>query len=450
VNARDWTLILLTLGAVAVLVLLVTRLKLNAFLALLLAALLLGIGSGMDSIAVLKAFQDGLGATLGGIAGVIALGVILGKLLAESGGAEVLARRFNAFFGPQRAVWCIIALALAIGMTTWFTVGLLLLLPIVLTMVRETQRPYLTFALPLLSFLSIMHGLTPPHPGPVFAIDQLGANTGFVLLWAFAIGIPTGFIAGPLFARGAVRHVPVEVPAAVPRTNHAKLRVPGFALTLITMFVPIVLMLLGTLAELTLPKEHAVRAATSFAGHPTVALLLAVLLAFWSFGKRCGHTGAELLAFTETSIASVGLTLLVVGGGGGFARVLREAGVAGALGSLAHQLHLPPLLYAWLMAAFIRVATGSATVATTATASLLVPLLGEMPGVNRELLVIAIGCGSTLLSHLNDGGFWIVKDWLGFTVSQTLRTWTVMETILSVAGLLITLAADKLWQMICG
>jgi len=208
-------------------------------------------------------------------------------------------------------------------------------------------------------------------------------------------------------------------------------------------------MLLGTLAELTLPKQHALRAAASFAGHPTVALLLAVLLAFWSFGKRCGYTGAELLAFTETSVASVGMTLLVVGGGGGFAGVLREAGVAGALGNLAHELHVPPLLYAWLMAAFIRVATGSATVATTATASLLVPLLGEMPAVNRELLVIAIGCGSTLLSHLNDGGFWIVKDWLGLTVGQTLRTWTVMETILSVAGLLITLTADTLWRMIC-
>ena len=448
-NARDWTLILLALGAVAVLVLLVTRLKLNAFLALLLAALLLGIGAGMNWIAIIKAFQEGLGATLGGIAGVIALGVMLGKLLAESGGAEVLARRFNAFFGPQKVVWCVVALSLAVGLTTWFAVGLLLLLPIVFTMARESQRPFLLLALPLLSFLSVMHGLTPPHPGPVIAIDQLGANTGLVLLWAFAIGIPTAFIAGPLFAQWAVRRIHIQLPAAASPANDATIRPPGFALTLATMFLPIVLMLLGTIAELVLPKEHALRAAASFVGNPTVALLLAVLLAFWSFGKRCGHTGAKLLAFTETSVASVGMTLLVVGGGGGFARVLREAGVANALGNMAHEAQLPPLLYAWLVAAFIRVATGSATVATTATAGVLVPLLAEVPGLNRELLVIAIGCGSLFLSHLNDGGFWIVKDCLGLTVTQTFRTWTVIETIVGIAGLLITLAADTLWRMIC-
>jgi GntP family gluconate:H+ symporter len=380
---------------------------------------------------------------------VIALGVMLGKLLAESGGAEVLARRFNAFFGPQKVVWCVIALSLAVGLTTWFAVGLLLLLPIVFTMVRESKRPFLLLALPLLSFLSVMHGLTPPHPGPVIAIDQLGANTGLVLLWAFGIGIPTAFIAGPLFTRWAVRRIHIELPAAASPANDATLRPPGFALTLATMFLPIVLMLLGTIGELVLPKEHTLRAAASFAGNPTVALLLAVLLAFWSFGKRCGHTGAKLLAFTEASVTSVGMTLLVVGGGGGFARVLREAGVANALGNMAHALQLPPLLYAWSVAAFIRVATGSATVATTATAGLLVPLLAEEPGVNRELLVIAIGCGSLFLSHLNDGGFWIVKDCLGLTVTQTFRTWTVIETIVGIAGLLITLAADTLWRMIC-
>ncbi|MEA3209410.1 MAG: gluconate:H+ symporter, GntP family [Chthoniobacter sp.] len=447
-NPHDWKLILLALAAIGVLVLLVTRLKLNAFIALLLAALLLGAGAGLELPKVLKAFQEGLGATLGGIAGVIGLGVMLGKLLAESGGAEVLAHRFNAFFGVERVGWCIMALALAIGLTTWFAVGLILLLPILLTLTRETKRPFLLLALPLLSCLSVMHGLMPPHPGPVIAIEALQANTGLVLLWGFAIGLPTAAIAGPIFARWAVRHINAEPPPMPTREEGGALRLPPFGLTLLTMLLPVALMLLGTIAELTLPKDHAVRTAAAFIGNPTVALAIAVLFALWSLGTRCGHSGARLLKFTEASIASVGMTLLVVGGGGGFARVLRDAGVAEALGDVAHLWHLPPLLYAWLVAAFIRVATGSATVSITAASGLLVPLVAEMPGVNRELLVIAIGCGSLFLSHLNDGGFWIVKDCLGLTVGQTLRTWTVTETIIGIAGLLLTLAADAIWRMI--
>jgi GntP family gluconate:H+ symporter len=446
-DASDWKLILLAVGAVGVLVLLVTRLKLNAFIALLLAALLLGAGAGLELPKVLKAFQEGLGATLGGIAGVIGLGVMLGKLLAESGGAEVLARRFAAFFGPERAGWCIMALALAIGLTTWFAVGLILLLPILLTLTHETKRPFLLLALPLLSCLSVMHGLMPPHPGPVIAVEALHANTGLVLLWGFAIGLPTAAIAGPFFARWAVRHVTAEPPAMAVRAMGDTVP-PPFGLTLFTMLLPVALMLLGTIAELALPKDHVARAAAAFIGNPTIALAVAVLFALWSLGTRCGHGGEQLLKFTEASIASVGMTLLIVGGGGGFARVLRDAGVAESLGDWARMMHLPPLLYAWLVAAFIRVATGSATVSITAASGLLVPLLVEVPGLNRELLVISIGCGSLFLSHLNDGGFWIVKDCLGLTVGQTLRTWTVTETIIGIAGLLITLAADALWRMI--
>jgi GntP family gluconate:H+ symporter len=440
--------VLLAVASIGALVVLVTRFKLNAFIALLFAALLLGLGAGLPPGHTLKAFQEGLGATLGGIAAVIGFGVMLGKLLAESGGAEVLARRFNAFFGSARVSWCIMALAIAIGLTTWFAVGLILLLPILLTLTRETQRPFLLLAIPLLSFLSVMHGLMPPHPGPVIAIDVFHANTGRVLLWGFIIGIPTAAVAGPLFARWAVRHVAAEPPMIAPATSGGSARVePGFGLTLFTMLLPVALMLSATVAELLLPADHALRVAVQFIGHPVMALLIAVLFALWSLGLRCGHRAATLLAFTEQSVAGIGMTLLVVGGGGGFARVLREAGVADSLGDMASMLHLPPLVYAWLIAAFIRVATGSATVSITAASGVLAPMVAQMPELNRELLVISIGCGSLFLSHLNDGGFWIVKDCLGLTVAQTLRTWTVTETIIGIAGLLLTLLADALWRL---
>ena len=431
-------LLLLTLVAIGMLVVLVTWRKMNPFLALLMAALLVGVGAGMQPLAALKAFQDGLGATLGGIAAVIALGAIIGKLLAESGGAQVLAERFIEFFGPSRAGWCIMALALTVGLVTWFAVGLLLLLPVLLTLVHETKRPFLSLAIPLVAFLSVMHGLMPPHPGPVVAVDALGANTGAVLGWGFLVGIPTALVAGPLFAKWAVPHVPATAPPIVASLETSRPR-PGFWATVFVVGSPIALMLLATVGELLFPKDHPVRLTLSFIGHPVVALALAVFAALWIFGRACRFTRAQMLGFTEQCVATIGMTLLVVGGGGGFARVLREAGVADALGKMAGNLHLPPLLYAWLVAAFIRVATGSATVAITTAAGLLAPMLAAHPEINRELLVLSLGFGSLFLSHLNDGGFWIVKDCLGLTVGQTLRTWSIVETIVGIAGLGFTL-----------
>lgn len=445
-----FSLLLLALAAIAVLVALVTWRKWNAFLALLIAAMMVGLGAGMAPLAALKAFQDGLGATLGGIAAVIALGSMVGKLIAESGGADALAARFSAFFGPARAVWCIVTLALVVGMLTWFTVGLFLLLPIAIALTQETKRPFLLLALPLVAFLSVMHGLTPPHPGPVVAVDVLKANNGQVLALAFVIGIPAALIGGPLFARWAVRHEAVATPAiatkrgeGTPPTNKGNVPtnggnvggVPSPRLTACVIALPIVLMLLATVAEMVFPAGNTARTVLTFVGHPVCALAIAFAVAMWSFRRACGFTRVQVLAFTEQSIAAIGLTLLVVGGGGGFARVLREAGVADALGSVATNLHLPPLIYGWLVAAFIRVATGSATVAITTAAGLLAPMLATHPDINRELLVLALGCGSLVASHLNDGGFWIVKECLGLTVGQTLRTWTVIETIVSVVGL---------------
>lgn len=436
--ASPISLLLLALVAIGLLVALVTWRKMNAFLALFLAALLVGIGAGQAPMATLKAFQDGVGATLGGIAAVIALGAMIGKLLAESGGAQVQAERFSAFFGPTRAVACIIVLALVVGMLTWFTVGLLLLLPIAISLTHETKRPFLLLALPLVAVLSVMHGLTPPHPGPVVAIDALGAQTGKVLGLAFLVGIPTALVAGPLFARWVVGRVPVSTPAlAAPRAEASPQ--PGAGVTAFVIGLPIGLMLLATVGELLFPAGDRVRGALTFVGHPVTALTIGVLVALAVFGRACRFTRAQLLGFTEQSIAGIGMTLLVVGAGGGFARVLREAGVATALGSLAGNLHLPPLIYGWLIAAFIRVATGSATVAITTAAGLLVPMLAAHPEINRELLVLSLGFGSLFLSHLNDGGFWIVKDCLGMTVGQTLRTWTVVETMVGVVGLGFTL-----------
>ncbi|CAN5914870.1 GntP family permease [soil metagenome] len=431
-------LLLLALGAITVLVLLVTWGKINAFLALLIASLIVGVGAGLPALSALKFFHDGLGATLAGIASVIALGAMLGKLLAESGGAKVLAQRFSIFFGPARVGWCVAALALSVGLVTWFAVGLLLLLPVLITLATETKKPFLLLAIPMLSFLSVMHGLMPPHPGPVVAIDAFHANTGMVLLLGFLVGLPTAAVAGPLFARWAARHVSANPPMLMEEARTAK-PLPGFGETLLVVVLPVALMLLSTIAELVLPPTNSLRGAINFLGHPVIALAIGLFVAMWIFGKSCGFTRDDCLAFTEQSISKVGMTLLVIGAGGGFARVLREAGVADELGTLASAWNMPLLIYGWLIAAIIRVATGSSTVAITTAAGLLVPMLTAHPEVNRELLVLSLGFGSLFLSHLNDGGFWIVKESLGLTVTQTLKTWTVTETLIGVAGLGFTL-----------
>lgn len=437
-------LIGLALAGIALLLLLVTRLKVNAFIALMLAALAVGAGSGKPLLTIARSFQEGMGATLGGVAAVIGLGAILGKFLAESRGSDVLSQRLIALFGPRHAIWCIMILGLVVGIATWFIVGLMLLLPILQTITRETGRPYVLLALPLLAMLSVMHGLTPPHPGPVVAIEALNADTGMVLVWAFAIGVPTALLAGPLFGRWAIRHTNVEVPAAVERPMPPGHQLPGFGLTLFSILLPVALMLLATAADLTMDEEAPLRRAAAFIGHPTIALLLATVFAAWSLGIHCGFRRSEVLKFSEEAVASVGMALLIVGGGGGFARVLKETGVADAMGGVAAAVQMPPLVYGWLVAAFIRVATGSATVAITAAAGLIAPVLAAHPGTNVELMVIVVGAGSLFLSHLNDGGFWVVKECLGMSVLQTLKTWTVCETIIGAAGLVFALLANSL------
>jgi len=472
VMSPDQCLILLSVVAIICLVLLITKAKVNAFISLLAAALIVGggavamqlpeitrakpggppekfwiAGNTLNLKKVVDTFQDGIGATLSSTAAIIALGVILGKLLAESGGAEVIAKRFAAFFGPQRVGLCIMTLALVIGLVTWFAVGLVLLLPILLTLARETKKPFLTLAIPLLSMLSAMHGLMPPHPGPVAAIGSLHASTGMVLLWGMVIGIPTAVVAGPIFARRAARLVPAQAPDFPDKSGSLPpgMKLPGFGLTLFTIMLPVVLMLIGTVAELVLPEGNGVRLVCSFVGTAVIALTAAVVLASWTLGTKCGFSKEKVLKFGEESVATVGMTLLVVGAGGGFARVLDIAGASRALGGMAEAAHLPPLLYGWLVAAFIRVATGSATVSITVASGFMIPVVAMHPEVNVELLIVAIGCGSLFLSHLNDSGFWIVKDCLGLTVQQTLRTWTITETIIGIAGLIITLGVHALW-----
>lgn len=436
-------LLILSVASVAVLIALIAWVRMNAFLALLLAALVMGLGSGMDPLAMMSAFEKGMGGTLGGIAGILGLGTILGGLLAASGGAEVLAKALIGLFGPKRVHWCLMVLGLLIGLTTWFAVGLVMLVPILLTLARETKEPFLKLAIPLLAVLSIMHGVMPPHPGPVVALQALHADLGKVILWGLLAAVPVAAVSGPIFAHWAMKRVKVDAPEPPPVDPAVAARPqPSLAITVAVLTVPILLLLTQTLAELLYEdKSHPVRQVAAVIGNPTLALGISVIFA----GIAFRFTRSEALKMGEKAIAAVGMTLLVVGGGGGFKGVLEASGAATAIGAMATQAHLPPMIFGWLCAALVRVATGSATVAITTASGLVAPVVLGHPEVNPELVVVGIGCGSLFLSHLNDAGFWIVKETLGMSVAQTLRTWTVTETLVGVTGLLVAWGLDSLF-----
>lgn len=445
--SREASLLGFALLAVIGLVVLIARFKLNAFVALILASVFVGLCSGLELTRIGQSFADGVGGVLGSIAAIIGLGTILGKLLSESGGARVIANRLINLLGPTRTHWSMMLVALVVGIPVFFAVGLVLLIPILFTVARETKTPLMWLGLPLLAGLSVAHGLIPPHPGPMTAIGLLNADTGRTLLYSLIIGVPVACLAGPVLALWLVKRDqrPGDVPT---HEKGAKLLAtvspPGFGLALLTILLPVLLMLFATIVDLRLEPAHRFREWADFIGHPLIALTVSVLFAYWSFGFARGFRREQLARFSEECLGPVATVLLVVGAGGGFSRVLINSGVGDAIAGLVKAAPVSPLILGWLVAALIRVATGSATVAISTAAGILAPVAAADPGINLELLVLAMGAGSLILSHVNDGGFWLVKEYLQLTVTETLRTWTVMETVISVAALALVLVLDAL------
>lgn len=443
--ATTTSLLVCTVVAVLGLVLLIARGKFHSFIALVIASIFVGLASGMELPLIAKSFQDGVGAVLGSIAIIVGLGTILGKMLAESGGAEVVAQRLIVIFGRNRLDWAMGFIALIVGIPVWFSVGLVLMVPIMFTLAREAKVPLLHVGIPLIAGLSVAHGLVPPHPGPMVAIELLHADVGKTIFWSLVVGLPTTILCGPILGRWLTKRVFVEIGGigAVVAPASARKTLPGFGLTLFTILLPILLMLLASGADVWLPKEDRLRQWSDFAGNPIVAMLVGVLFSFYSFGWARGFDRKGLAKFTEECLTPIASLLLIVGAGGGFSKVLVASGVGKAMEEIARTSHLSPLLFGWLVAALIRVATGSATVAISTAAGIMVPIVAHLPGTNLVLLIISMGAGSSVFSHVNDGGFWFVKEYFNMTVAQTLQTWTVMVTAKSLVELVLVLVLDR-------
>lgn len=454
---HDTEVLIVALLGIGIVVLLIVMLKMHAFLALTIGSLFVGVGSGIALDKVTMSYETGVGSVLGYVGVLIALGAMLGKLLADSGGADKVV---DTLLRGRTSIlpWKMALIAVIIGIPMFFEIGLVLLIPVVMLAVHRAKGPVMRLGIPALAGLSVLHGFIPPHPGPLAAIGILHANVGVTLALGLLIAIPTVAIAGPLFGILAARMVPIGAAGAglavtvgstgdptaagsgdsgtVGRAQDPNAtRSPSFAWTLITLLSPLVLMLSKAAADIWMGKGAQLRQTLDFIGDPVFALLIAVLLAMLTFGTTVGFSASVLTKKIGASLLPIVGVLLIVGAGGGFKQVLVDGGTGIAIAKVALAAGLSTLLLGWMVAALIRLATGSATVATVTAAGIIAPLTVGQSTTQLALVVLAIGAGSLIFSHVNDAGFWLVKEYFGLTVGQTIKTWSVMETIISVMGL---------------
>jgi len=442
IDPHSMFLLAAALGAVVGLILLIAALKLNPFLSLLVVSLGLALAAGMPFAAGIQSFEQGMGATLGHIAVIVALGTMLGKMLAESGGADQIAHTLIDLFGEKRVTWAMMTIGLLVGLPCFFEVGFVLLIPIAFTVARRTGKSLILVALPLVAGLSVVHGLVPPHPAAMLAVSIFHADVGRTIFLALLIGIPTAALAGPVYAKLIAPHI--EIPKENPMAAEfvvadAKRALPAFWITLGTILLPVALMLIGSLASTV--QGHGLNMLLRTLGNDDLALLAGVLVSFITLGRKSGFTREAILRFSQECLAPTATITLLVGAGGGFGRVLQDSGVSHAIVAAALGSHVPVLLLAWLLAALLRLATGSATVAMSTAAGIVAPIALRSSYPHPELLAIATGAGSLIFSHVNDGGFWLVKEYLHLSVPQTIKSWSICETIISVTALLLTMAA---------
>ncbi|MFB3825808.1 MAG: gluconate:H+ symporter [Bryobacteraceae bacterium] len=419
-------LIVLTVAAIALLLLLILMMKLHAFLALMVSSMALGLAAGMAPQAVLKSIQAGFGDALGFIAVVVGLGAMIGAFLEHSGGGSVLAEWLLSKFGRERAAWAVLATAFLVGLPIFFEVGFIILVPVVWSLARESKRSLLLYGLPLTGALTITHALVPPHPAPAGAAQLLGADLGRVILYGIAVSLPAAVVGGIAYGGWISRRLFIPVPEMAARSKAEKPKNISPALVALILLLPVIFIFAATL----FPAVKTL----GFLGHPFTALIVTAFVCMYVFGVRRGMNRDQVLKMSTDSLLPVGTLLVIMGGGGAFKQVIVDSGVGPYAGNLLAASGISPLIVAYVVAAAMRVAQGSATVAIITAAGIVAPLVKGIPGYSPEMIVLAVCCGGTLLSHVNDAGFWIVNQYFGMTVPQTLKSWTAMKIIMSLVA----------------
>jgi Gnt-I system high-affinity gluconate transporter len=436
-------LIALALGIV-VLFILVIVFKLNAFLSLIITAIFVGFFQGMDPLKIVASIETGLGGTLGHLAIIIGLGAIFGKIIAEGGGAHRIATSLIKIFGEKRVDWAICIASFVLGVVLYYEVSYILIIPIVYTVAVEAKVKLMKVGLPFLAAISITHVFLPPHPGPTAIASVLGANLGIVLWYGLILAIPATILFGPLFTK-LYKNWDIEIPShLVSKKEFNMAEVPSFATSLLTTLSPVILILIGVIAQFSFPKTSIIYKILTFIGNADMALLISLLLAVYVFGLyRKRKTMSQLMNIVEQALISMGGIIFILGGGGAFKQVILDSGMAKYIAHFTSGWNISPFILAWIIAAIIRVAVGSATVTVLTTAGIMLPIL-KASGVSPELMVLAIGSASIAWAPPSDVSFWMTKEYFNLTIGQTVKSVCFMYTLVAIYGLLGVLALNML------
>ena len=425
-------ILILCIGIV-LLVVLIAGLRFNAFLAFIVVSLFIGLLNGMSAADTTASLQKGVGDILGSLVLILGFGAMLGKLIAESGAAQQIATGLMHAFGKKYLLWALVLTAFIIGIPLFYGVGFVLIVPLVITISYKYDIPAVYIGLPMLAALSVTHGYLPPHPSPTALVKQYNADMGKTLFYGFLIAVPAIVIAGPLFAQLLKKYTvkPLAVFAAPPRPDN---ELPGLFNSIFTSCLPVLLIALATIVKLLVPHPNMVSRVLMALGDPVIALLIAVLYAVYSLGLQRGKKIKDIMELLADAVKQIAMILFIIGGAGALKQVLTDSGTSNQITQSLLALHVHPLLAAWSISAIIRVALGSSTVAGLTTAGVIAPLI-LTSHVDPNLMVLATGAGSLVFSHVNDPGFWMFKEYFNLSLKDTLKTWSVMETIVALVGL---------------
>ena len=435
--------LLIVIIGIVLLILLITVLKLDTFISFVIISLAVGLAEGMNPGALITSVETGIGSTLGSLVMILGFGAMLGKLVADSGAAQRISSSLINVFGIRYIQWALVITGFIVGVPMFYNVGFVIMVPLIFTVANATGLPLLYVGIPMLASLSVTHGFLPPHPSPSAIAVMFKADIGKTLIYGIIIAIPVIILAGPLFSRTLKKIKATPLKEFVNPKVLAEEEMPGIAVSILSAILPVILIILSTIVNLFPLKDTIAGKVISFTGTPAIALLISVLVASFTLGMRRGRSMKDISDMIARSVTSITMVLLIIAGAGIFKQVLTDSGVSQYIAGGLSGSNLSPLFLGWLIAAVIRVCVGSATVAGLTAAGIILPVVSGGT-VSAELMVLSIGAGSLMLSHVNDVGFWMYKEYFTLSLKDTFLTWTIMETIVGVSGLLGVLLLNQI------
>ena len=426
--------------SIAILVLLITYFKINAFLAFLIVSILAGFLLGIEPALIIGSVQKGMGDMLGSLIIVVVAGAMLGKLAAESGAAQRIAGGMMTLFGQDRINWALLITGFIIGIPLFYNVGFVLVIPLIFSVAQRLNLPVVYVGVPMMAALSVTHGFLPPHPSPTALVAQFKADMGLTLLYGILIGFPTSIIAGPIFAK-ALKNIKAPMLSTFKSADLPESQLPGLGISILSSLLPVILLAITTVSAMVSIENDFLRKLIGFIGDPAIVMILSLAFATYTLGLRMGMKMQRIMGIYVDAVKDITILLLIIGGAGSLKQILMDSGVSDEIAMLLNGLDIHPLILGWLIACVIRVCVGSATVAGLTAAGIVLPLL-DQPGVNPNLMVLAVGAGSLMFSHVNDSGFWLFKEYFNISIKDTIRSWSLMETIVAIAGIIGVMILD--------